>query len=96
MSDDKAIRVIAFSGKQVDWTVWEEKFMAKANSKGYRKVLLGTQIVPKDDDNFDETTAEGKILKKARATNEHAYTVDFKHRRFDSERPCCFQLSPSK
>ena len=74
MSDDKAIRVIAFSGKQVDWTVWEEKFMAKANSKGYRKVLLGTQIVPKDDDNFDETTAEGKILKKARDANELAYT----------------------
>ena len=49
-SEDKAIRVIAFSGKQIDWTVWEEKFLAKANLKGYKKILLGNEIAPKDGD----------------------------------------------
>ena len=47
---DQAIRIIAFSGKHVDWTVWEEKFLAKANMKGYKKVLLGKEITPTDDD----------------------------------------------
>ena len=73
-TDDKAIRVIAFSGKQVDWIVWEEKFLAKANSKGYRKILLGAEIAPKDDENFDESTEEGRLKKKAREANEQAFT----------------------
>jgi hypothetical protein len=29
--EDKAIRVIAFSGKSSEWSVWETKFLAKAN-----------------------------------------------------------------
>ena len=72
--DDKAIRVIAFSGKQVDWTVWEEKFLAKANSKGYRKVLLGAEVAPSDSQEFDESTAEGRTMKRIREANESAYT----------------------
>ena len=73
-SEDKAIRVIAFSGKQVDWTVWEEKFLAKANVKGYKKILLGTEVSPKDDESFDDTTPEGKEKKRMREANESAYT----------------------
>ena len=65
-SEDKAIRVIAFSGKQIDWTVWEEKFLAKANLKGYKKILLGNEIAPKDGDEYDESTASGLDNKRKR------------------------------
>ena len=73
-SEDKAIRVIAFSGKQIDWTVWEEKFLAKANLKGYKKILLGNEIAPKDGDEYDESTASGLDNKRKREANESAYT----------------------
>jgi hypothetical protein len=73
-SEDKAIRVIAFSGKPVDWTVWEAKFLAKANVKGYKKILTGEEISPKDDEEFDESTAEGREKKRLQKANESAYT----------------------
>ena len=34
------LTVVSFSGKQSDWTTWEEKFLARANMKGYKEVLL--------------------------------------------------------
>ena len=34
------ITIVPFSGKQCDWTTWEEKFLAKANIKNYKRVLL--------------------------------------------------------
>ena len=46
LTDNKAIRAIAFSGKQEEWSVWEAKFLAKANRKGFKKVLLGKKIAP--------------------------------------------------
>jgi len=59
-SDDRAIRVISFSGEQTDWSYWEEKFLARAKRKGYKGVLLGTVAVPKDSDTIDENTAAGQ------------------------------------
>ena len=41
MSEEKSIRIIAFSGKQNDWRVWSQKFLAVAEKRGYRKVLTG-------------------------------------------------------
>ena len=41
MSSDKAIRVIAFSGKKKDWRKWSRKFLAMAVKRGYKKILLG-------------------------------------------------------
>ena len=40
MADKKSIRVIQFSGKQSDWDGWHEKFLVKAEYKGYRKLLF--------------------------------------------------------
>ncbi len=40
MSEEKSVQVISFSGKQVDWDGWSKKFLAKAEFKGYRKLLL--------------------------------------------------------
>ena len=56
MSEEKSIRIIEFSGKQSDWDGWSEKFLAKAEHKGYRKLLLcrknkdGYDVIPTEDE----------------------------------------------
>ena len=40
MSEEKAILIIEFSGKQSDWDGWSMKFSTKAELRGYRKLLL--------------------------------------------------------
>ena len=43
MTDDnayKTIRVIRFDGARQDWEGWEESFLAKADSLGYKELLL--------------------------------------------------------
>ena len=40
MSDKKAIRKIVWSGKNSDYDGWSEKHLAKAEYKGYHKLLL--------------------------------------------------------
>ena len=35
VSEERAIRIIEFSGKQSDWDGWSEKFLAKAEMKRY-------------------------------------------------------------
>ena len=56
MSDEHgttSIKVIPFSGKAVDWPVWSEKFLARARRKGYKKILLGEEVVTNDAENLD-------------------------------------------
>ena len=43
-AEDKSFRVIEFSGKRSDWDAWSTKFMARANRKGYLKLLTGKGI----------------------------------------------------
>ena len=67
MSDEKGtniIRVIPFSGNAVDWSVWSEKFLARARRKGYKKILLGEEVVPDDAENLDGITNQNKKKKK--------------------------------
>ena len=48
MSEDKgttSIKVIPFTGKAIDWPVWSENFLAQARRKGYKKILLGKEVV---------------------------------------------------
>lgn len=71
--EDKSIRVIVFSGKKVDWPIWEEKFLARARRKNYKDLLLGKRIIPKEGDTIDITTDVGKKLKQAREDNELAF-----------------------
>ena len=66
--EEKAIRVISFSGQKKDWPVWEEKFLAKARRQEYKEVLLGTENVPI----AGSTLATDKDKKAAKA-NELAY-----------------------
>ena len=67
---EKSIRIITFSGKKEDWCIWEEKFLARARRKGYKKILKGTETAPKDSETIDETTTELIRLQEA---NENAY-----------------------
>ena len=41
MSEEKAIRIISFSGKRNDWRVWSRKFLAVVEKRGYKKILTG-------------------------------------------------------
>ena len=42
MAEDtyKTIRVIKFDGKRDEWEGWEESFLAKGDSQGYKELLL--------------------------------------------------------
>ena len=72
-STEKTIAKFTFSGKSVDWPVWSEKFLARARRKDYKKILLGTEVVPSDTTEIDESTDAGKKEKKLRELNENAY-----------------------
>lgn len=71
--DEKPIRVIVFNGKQQDWPVWEAKFLARAKKKGYKNLLVGSDIAPPDGEIIDERTEEGREKKRLREMNEAAY-----------------------
>ena len=49
--------MIEFSGRTTDWEGWSEKLLARAKRKGYKKLLIGKEAVPKVS---DYTDAEGK------------------------------------
>ena len=68
-------RIITFSGKRVEWPLWSEKFLARANRKGYKGILLGIDIVPDDNEDISiETDKEKKMMKyELRRLNEEAY-----------------------
>jgi hypothetical protein len=60
---ETSIKVIQFSGKQKDWAVWEEKFMARAKRKGFKDLLLGKATIPKTSDVLDEKSDDDKKKK---------------------------------
>jgi hypothetical protein len=55
------------------WTVWSKHFLARAHVKGYKKILLKTEQVPKFDEQLDVTTDAGKKKANIRNLNEVAY-----------------------
>ena len=55
-------KVIVFSGKKIEWPLWSEKFLARANRKGYKGILMGTDSVP--DDHTDISKIQDKEKKK--------------------------------
>lgn len=72
--DESTIKVVLFSGKQEDWFVWEERFLAKAQRRGFKKLLLGKEDdIPKSSDELDITKPNEKKLVKIRNLNEYAY-----------------------
>lgn len=75
-TEEKSIRIIEFSGKQGDWDGWSEKFLARAKRKGYKKLLLGTEKVPTQEQielAETSTSAPDKKIIKLGELNELAY-----------------------
>jgi hypothetical protein len=71
MDDEKSsIKLAPFTGKQTDWSVWKEKFIARARRKGYKETLLGKTEVPAELATL-EVTDKTKIA--ARKANNTAY-----------------------
>ena len=50
----KAIRVLPFSGQQVDWDKWSKKYQGISAERGYLKVKLGTERVADDALNINQ------------------------------------------
>ena len=70
-SVETSIRVVLFTGDKRDWVTWEEKFLARAIKKGYKKILTDSGIgIPKSTDAESTLSDEQK---KIRAWNESAY-----------------------
>ena len=54
LEEINSIRGLCFSGQQVDWDEWSEKYKGMAAETGYLEVMLGTEIVPDDALNIDQ------------------------------------------
>jgi hypothetical protein len=84
MSDEKAIRVQVWNGDRKQYDPWSEKVLAKAECKGYRKLLLrkkqtkGFDVVPTEDEvaaaeaEVSKTETDQNILKLDKL-NKQAY-----------------------
>ena len=72
MTSETSIKVIVFSGKIKDWSVWEEKYLAKSQKKGYKAIFTGKVKVTKEEEN--ETAEEKKKREKIEETNEDAFS----------------------
>ena len=63
--NEKAIRIVQFSGKKEDWQMWHRQFLAMAGKKKYKDVLLGTVKVPDASESLDPAkTGEDKKIKR--------------------------------
>jgi tellurite resistance-related uncharacterized protein len=77
MTDLSTIRVIPFYGKSEEWPTWSEKYLAKARRYGFKDVLLGKVKVPRNDEDYDMESEEGKKLTIAADINELVYAELF-------------------
>ena len=50
----KAIKVLKFTGKESEWDHCSETFVALARARGFAGILLGTEKVPRADEEIDE------------------------------------------
>ena len=76
VSNTTSIRVLPFSGKTSDWKIWSRKFLARANRKGYKVLLLGKAKIPTESEftlaEAQANSTENKIV-KAWDLNEFAF-----------------------
>ena len=71
VDDDKAFKAIQFSGKKEDYMMWSAKFLSYAQVKGFKKVILGTEVPPK----YDEDVDKDKEKQRIRKANDLAYSM---------------------
>ena len=71
--NEKSVRIIPFSGKKADWRIWSKRFLAAADKKKYKEVLLGKEVIPKNDEVLDESVDADKSKIQIRKANANAY-----------------------
>ena len=69
MSEESAVKLKPFSGKEEDWMFWAPMFLARADAKGYRSIAEGDEVPPKDN---EAVTDPAKI--KLRQLNKAGYS----------------------
>jgi hypothetical protein len=74
MTDLSIIRVIPLCGKADEWSIWNEKCMAKAKRYGFKDILTKKLSKPKADEEFDQDLDMGKKMLNAIELNKVAYT----------------------
>ena len=67
----EAIRVLPFSGQQVDWDEWSEKYQGIAAERGILKVMMGTERVPDDALNIDQKVDSKYVFSDDEKKQEH-------------------------
>ena len=70
-NSEENIKVIPFSGKMTEYSVWAVKFLARAKRRGYKDILKGSRQVPKKTDLEDSGVTEEQ--KKASEAKELTY-----------------------
>jgi hypothetical protein len=60
MTDLSTIRVIPFYGKSEEFPTWSEKTLAKARRYSFKDVFIGEVKVPRNDEDYDMESEEGK------------------------------------
>jgi hypothetical protein len=70
MSDISAIRILSFTAKKEEWSIWSEKFLSKARISGIKDILLGRVAIPKTNEENNDKTDEGKSNLKISDLNE--------------------------
>ena len=83
--NEKAIRIVAFSGKSIDYRMWAARFMAAVHIKSYSKYLLNDftkseqiekavrEAVAKNEDGADMRMNERKKVKDGLFPDGDAY-----------------------
>jgi hypothetical protein len=56
MTDMNAIRVIALCSKVKEWSIWSERFLAKAKRCGFKDLLFGKFLIFKVYEGIDKTS----------------------------------------
>ena len=72
MSEESAVKLKPFSGKEDEWVYWAPMFLARADAKGYRGIAEGEDEVPNDDEVLDPRTESHKI--KLKQLNKTGYS----------------------
>ena len=49
----KAIKVLNFTGKESEWDLWSDKFVALARARGFAGILLDIKKAPRADEEID-------------------------------------------
>ena len=69
----KTLRVIPFDGKHDNWDAWSEKIQAKAKRKGWKKLLVGSEEIPTQEEYAQALVDKENDIKKLAELNEDAY-----------------------